>query len=129
MCQSPFLNMLNRFLMFLDPEKITRYVNQKSPFLSRCHAPDFRTSFDVVISRERRILRSSRLRTQVLLTLSFQIWYFLLILIPKSRDMTKSKHHLKSIDLVEISRSVVESSKMDPSRSHFGRFGVSNEFC
>ena len=37
-----------------------------------------------------------------------------------SRDMIESNHHLKSIDLVEISRSVVESSKMDPSRSNFG---------
>ena len=39
----------------------------------------------------------------------------------------KSKQHLKSIDLVEISRSVVESSKMDPSRSKFDDFEISNE--
>ena len=36
-----------------------------------------------------------------------------------SRYMNESNHHLKSIDLVEISRSVVESSKMDPSRSNY----------
>ena len=44
------------------------------------------------------------------------------------RDMVKSKHHLKSINLVEISRSVVESSKLDPSRSDFRQFAISNKF-
>ena len=43
--------------------------------------------------------------------------------------MIKSNHHLKSIDLVEISRSVVESSKMDSSRSKFDDLQLSNEFC
>ena len=43
--------------------------------------------------------------------------------------MIKSNHRLKSIDLVEMCRPVVESSKMDPSRSKFDRFQVSNDFC
>ena len=38
---------------------------------------------------------------------------------PKSRDRIKSNHHLKSIDLVEISRSVVESSNIDTLWSPF----------
>ena len=43
--------------------------------------------------------------------------------------MIKSNRHLKSIDLVEISRSVVESPKMDSSRSKFDDLQISNEFC
>ena len=39
----------------------------------------FLVIFEITISRDRRILRTSRLRNQVLLTLSFQIWCFLWI--------------------------------------------------
>ena len=42
--------------------------------------------------------------------------------------MIKMSRHPRSIDLVEISRSGVESSKMDPLRSKFDHVEVSNKF-
>ena len=60
---------------------------------------------------------------------AFRIGAFCEFSTPPSRDMIESNHRIKSIDLVEISRSVVESSKMDASRSIFGHFQISNEFC
>ena len=41
--------------------------------------------------------------------------------------MIKLNHHLKSVDLVEVSRSVVESSKMVPSRSKYDHFEFSEK--
>ena len=53
---------------------------------------------------------------------AFQFGAFCQLSTPNSRDMTKSNRHLRSIDLVEISRSVVKSSKTDPKNSKYGQF-------
>ena len=53
-------------------------------------------------------------------SLSFQICFIITF------DPKISNHRRRSIDLVEISRSVVESSKMDPFRSQIHYFQVSN---
>ena len=57
---------------------------------------------------------------------AFRFVVFCLISTSRTRDMAKSKRHLRSIDLVEISRSVVKSSKMDPKNSRYGQFQFSN---
>ena len=59
---------------------------------------------------------------------AFRFGIFCQFSAPKSRDMIKMNRHLNSIDLVEIYRSVVESSKMDLLRSVFDHFEISNEF-
>ena len=107
------------------------------PFLSRCHAPDSSAPFVLIISRDRRILRTSRLRNKVLLTLSFQIWYFMWIFDPKILLCEKIESspwiHRSRRDL-SIGCSFwsfqwihLDLSKMDPSRSKIGHFEVSNE--
>ena len=57
----------------------------------------------------------------------FQFGAFYHISTQISRDIAQSNHHRRSIDLVEISWSVVKSSKMDPCRSKYDHFQFINE--
>ena len=53
---------------------------------------------------------------------AFRFGAFCAISTPISRDMIKTNYRPRSIELVEIFRSVVKSSKLDPSRSRYGDF-------
>ena len=56
---------------------------------------------------------------------AFQFGAFCVISTPRTRGVIKSNQHCRSIDLVEISRSVVKSSQMDPSTSKYDGFQFS----
>ena len=128
MHKSPFWNMLNPLLMLYIP---TKPLDRPITNHTFCHAVTLTIPEPHSICSYREVdepsgprvfkIRFSRLS-------DFRFDNCRQFSTPKSRDLIQFNHHPKSIDLVEISRSVVESSKMDPSRSHFDQIQVSNEF-
>ena len=128
MHKSPFWNMLNPLLMLYIP---TKPLDRPITNHTFCHAVTLTIPEPHSICSYREVdepsgprvfkIRFSRLS-------DFRFDNCRQFSTPKSRDMVKSNYHLKSIDLVEICRSVVESSKMDLLRSIFVNFQVSNRF-